>query len=101
MPPESANPAIPTANMSATAMTYSATMTNGQLVFDQPLPFAEGAKVRLEVVPANDEDRELAERQRTAIMKLIEELDALPSEGPDDGFSGSDHDRVLYGDDPA
>lgn len=30
------------------------------------------------------------------LMRLIEEMRAMPCEGPDDGFSGADHDEVLY-----
>ena len=32
-----------------------------------------------------------------AIEEMLMEIDALPLEGPDDGFSGRDHDKVLYG----
>lgn len=29
-------------------------------------------------------------------IRLVREIIDLPIEGPDDGFSGRDHDRVLY-----
>ena len=37
------------------------------------------------------------ERQQSEARKLIAEMVALPPEGPDDGFSGRDHDKLLYG----
>jgi hypothetical protein len=43
-----------------------------------------------------DEDA-LARKQRQAHMEFLREMEALPLEGPDDGFSGADHDRVPYG----
>lgn len=35
--------------------------------------------------------------QSAALMRLLSRMEALPVESPDDGFSGRDHDRVLYG----
>ncbi|MBV5274515.1 MAG: hypothetical protein JZU52_13020 [Lamprocystis purpurea] len=37
-----------------------------------------------------------AER-KTQLDVLLQELDALPSESADDGFSNRDHDALLYG----
>ena len=34
-------------------------------------------------------------------IRLIREIAAMPVQSPDDGFSGRDHDKVLYGDPPA
>ena len=36
-------------------------------------------------------------RQSSEWADLLGELESLPVEGPRDGFSGSDHDRLLYG----
>jgi predicted DNA-binding antitoxin AbrB/MazE fold protein len=53
----------------------------------------EGAAVELTVraeppfVPAD----------AAAVLRFVEEIAALPLEGPDDGFSGADHDKILYG----
>lgn len=30
------------------------------------------------------------------LMQFLDEINSLPVEGPDDGFSGADHDEVLY-----
>jgi hypothetical protein len=35
--------------------------------------------------------------QSAALMRLLNRMEALPVESPDDGFSNRDHDRVLYG----
>lgn len=43
-----------------------------------------------------DAESEIA-KQRRAWCDLLAELSAIPGEGPDDGFSGGDHDRALYG----
>ena len=31
------------------------------------------------------------------ILEALLEIAALPLEGPNDGFSGADHDKILYG----
>ena len=38
--------------------------------------------------------------QSAALARLLDDMAALPVEGPADGFSNRDHDRVLYGDRP-
>lgn len=43
------------------------------------------------------DDADVIRRQQEALEELHEKLDALPPEGPQDGFSGRDHDKVLYG----
>jgi predicted DNA-binding antitoxin AbrB/MazE fold protein len=51
----------------------------------------EGTKVALTI----ETDRALiAPKQLVAALELIA---AMPAEGPEEGFSGSDHDEVLYG----
>ena len=35
--------------------------------------------------------------QQIEIEEMLAEIESLPIEEPDDGFSGRDHDRVLYG----
>jgi predicted DNA-binding antitoxin AbrB/MazE fold protein len=59
----------------------------------EPVPLEDGAAVELTVrcdppfVPAD----------AATVLRFIEEMAALPLEGPDDGFSGADHDKILYG----
>ncbi len=38
-----------------------------------------------------------AEAQRENLLNLIRELESLPPEGPDDGWSNRQHDDVIYG----
>lgn len=66
-----------------------------------PLALPEGAEVALRIVPpahvANVEREERLARQKLAIDKILRDAKELPPEGIDDGFSGADHDSILYG----
>jgi predicted DNA-binding antitoxin AbrB/MazE fold protein len=62
---------------------------NGVLLPSAPLPVADGTEVEL-TVTANGESNSLAD--------ALDEIARLPTEGRQDGFSGADHDHVLYGD---
>ena len=57
----------------------------------QAVSLAEGARVELayETTSPSPDPQELA--------RALDEIAALPCEGPDDGFSGADADRILYG----
>ncbi len=78
-------------------MTFQGKIHNGVVVFDAPVNLPEGTPVRIEVQAERSasKDRLTPEqiRQRKA---MFDEITALPMEGPG-GFSGSDHDKVLYG----
>jgi predicted DNA-binding antitoxin AbrB/MazE fold protein len=81
----------------------------------EPVDLAERKQVSLVVTetgttadkPQIANDDAAIERQREALAPLrtkmdaltaaLEEAENLPIEGPDDGFSGADHDLVLYG----
>jgi predicted DNA-binding antitoxin AbrB/MazE fold protein len=69
----------------------------------QPVDLAEGTQVEVQVptVPPGASAAELSPeelaRQQAAIEQFLAEIEALPPEGPDDGFSGRDHDKILYG----
>lgn len=56
----------------------------------EPLRLPEGARLRLILVnrPGQEKARRAAER--------LSEIAALPLEGAPEGFSGKDHDSVLY-----
>jgi predicted DNA-binding antitoxin AbrB/MazE fold protein len=66
----------------------------------QPVDLAEGTRVEVQV-PAVAPTAELSPdelaRHQAAIAEFLGRMEALPDEGPDDGFSGRDHDRILYG----
>ncbi len=46
---------------------------------------------------AHNESATAVTAQRSAWISILKELDRLPVESPADGFSGSDHDSLLYG----
>ena len=52
-----------------------------------PPPVAEGTEVELIVV---------SQGQSRSLADALDEIADLPAEGPQDGFSGAEHDRVLY-----
>jgi predicted DNA-binding antitoxin AbrB/MazE fold protein len=68
----------------------------------EPVELAEGTQVQVHVPQTEDgataelSPEELV-RQQAAIASMLKEIESLPPEGPDDGFSGRDHDKVLYG----
>jgi predicted DNA-binding antitoxin AbrB/MazE fold protein len=53
-----------------------------------PVPVADGTEVELTVTPSN---------AAGSMAEALQEIARLPAEGPDDGFSGADHDQILYG----
>lgn len=65
----------------------------------EPVELAEGTPVVVQVstVAREELSPENIARQQTAVAEFLAEMKALPDEGPDDGFSGRDHDKVLYG----
>jgi hypothetical protein len=80
--------------------TIEAVYEQGVLRPDRPIDLAEGSRVEIIVLPVapppqpNDEGRY---PEPGSIMDLIAEMAALPLESSPDGFSGEDHDEVLYG----
>jgi len=65
-----------------------------------PLSLPDGAQVELRIETKTVVDSEQQDRlakQRRAIEKILRDAKELPLEGIDDGFSGSDHDSILYG----
>lgn len=72
--------------------TVAAVYENGVLRPSEPLPLGEGEHVEVTVTTSGDAAR------HAELVKALQEIAALPMEGPDDGFSGADHDKVLYGD---
>lgn len=55
-----------------------------------PVPIAEGTAV--EITVSTEAESRATEGGAAALLRIAE----LPLEGPDDGFSGAEHDRVLY-----
>ena len=63
-----------------------------RLLNPESLPLKDGKLVELTVEMADHSGP-----SKSAYEHLME-VAGLPSEGPNDGFSGADHDRILYGD---
>jgi predicted DNA-binding antitoxin AbrB/MazE fold protein len=64
-----------------------------------PVSLADHEVVSLVVMPTQPVDSvdEVLREQRHALREMFEEADSLPLENPAPGFSGADHDQVLYG----
>ena len=57
----------------------------------------EGARVHLRVVEPIRPEGECKKMSQQEMAEFFKKMAELPLEGPDDGFSGADHDKVLYG----
>lgn len=77
------------------SQTVSAVYENGTLILDEPLAVSEGVKIEVLVFLPKDK------KQEKTPAEILSELAALPIEGKTDSFSGSDHDKTLYGEDGA
>lgn len=65
----------------------------------EPVELAEGTQVEVQVpvaAPLAELSPEELARQQAAIIEFLDRMEALPDESPDDGFSGRDHDKILY-----
>ena len=57
----------------------------------EPVSLGEGTPVELFV------DVQPLERPSAPLINALLEIARMPSRSPNDGFSGADHDKVLYG----
>jgi predicted DNA-binding antitoxin AbrB/MazE fold protein len=64
---------------------------NGVLRLREPLPLENGAAVDVVIVTPQ------AANAPSNIAVALAQIAAMPMETDDRGFSGADHDRVLYG----
>jgi hypothetical protein len=75
------------------AQLVTAVVEQGRLRPTTPLDLAEGAEVKLLILPAANPEPAGPRRKPNDILAA---MDALPmEEGPQ--FTGRDHDRILYG----
>jgi hypothetical protein len=75
-------------------MTISGHVENGQIVLDEPVPLADGMKVRVELLPANSERPSEDEQMPTLYERhksFIGIIDDLPSD------FARNHDHYLHG----
>ena len=71
---------------------------HGVLRPDRPIDLAEGARVEIIVLPmVPAQSAENCNPARKNLAEFVAEMAALPIESAPDGFSGEDHDEVLYG----
>lgn len=94
---------MPRCRISSMTRTITAIFDAGVFRPLQPVDLAPGTRVEVElpsetIAAANGDlsPGELA-RQQKAIAEMLAEIEGLPIEEPDDGFSGRDHDKILYG----
>jgi predicted DNA-binding antitoxin AbrB/MazE fold protein len=81
-------------------MTYDIEAIYNDGVFRPLMSIAipDGARVHLRIEEHLPDDSAAAQaRRRAAMDEFLRLAKELPLEGPNDGFSGADHDRVLYG----
>lgn len=83
---------------------FHAIYENGVLRPITPLNLPESAEVEGTVQQANEAGRRVAElsaadlqRQQSALNAMFGEVDTLPQTPRNDGISGRDHDKILYG----
>jgi predicted DNA-binding antitoxin AbrB/MazE fold protein len=79
----------------ALGTTISAIYENGVFRPLEPIELAEGSRVELLIDPPRSSTPPWTDPKKLA--RALEQIAALPPEGPNDGFSGADHDEVLYG----
>jgi predicted DNA-binding antitoxin AbrB/MazE fold protein len=79
-------------------MTYEidAVYSKGTFVPTAPLALPEGAHVHLQVSEGASQSatKMMTAEEKHEFIRMIAEL---PIQGPDEGFSGADHDKLLYG----
>ena len=63
---------------------------NGVFRPTEPVRLAEGTSVEVLISQAETPS------PRPSTADQLRDIASLPSEGPDDGFSGEDHDDLLY-----
>jgi predicted DNA-binding antitoxin AbrB/MazE fold protein len=57
-----------------------------------PVDLAEGTRVEVGLPAQQDQGHDSARWK-----KFLDDMEALPDDSPDDGFSNRDHDRLIYG----
>lgn len=80
-------------------MTYEvdAIYNNGAFVPVEPLEIPEGVRVHLKINEQAGANDPVSKSSRAELDEFLRVAAELPLESPNDGFSGADHDRALYG----
>ena len=71
---------------------------NGVIVLDDAVSLPEGALVQV-IVSSQPDDAgdKMSDIERERVKEMLDRIAAMPLEGPNELFSGADHDRILYG----
>ncbi len=75
--------------------TIEAVYEQGTLRLSRPMNLAEGTRVEVIVIVPQETDHPGLRRKNAA--EIMAEIAAMPMESSTEGFSGEDHDQVLYG----
>jgi predicted DNA-binding antitoxin AbrB/MazE fold protein len=75
--------------------TIEAVYEQGVLRLSRPIDLAEGTRVDVIVIPQPSATNQA---RRTAV-ETAARIAAMPMQASAEGFSGDDHDRILYGGD--
>ncbi len=71
---------------------------NGVIVLDDAVSLPEGTQVEVVVSSqAGDAGDAMSSVECQRVMETVARIAEMPLEGPDEPFSGADHDRILYG----
>jgi len=76
-------------------MVFNAVVRNGSFQPDEPMPYKEGDRVCLNVVPAVETSPKRRPVTHEEAVQLLRGL-AAQSKPVTDGFCGDDHDAILY-----
>jgi predicted DNA-binding antitoxin AbrB/MazE fold protein len=76
-------------------MVFNAIVRNGAFQPEEPVPFKEGERVSLNVLPAVVTKSERRPITHEEAVRIFREL-AAQSKPVTDGFCSDDHDAVLY-----
>ena len=81
--------------------TVEAVYEAGSLRLVTPLELPEGAHVQVTVTSGEDVSNLPLDNRAKISLEVLLAIASMPMENPDDGFSGADHDRILYGENGA
>lgn len=76
--------------------TIEAVYEPGVLRLSRPIDLAEGTRVDVIVIPQTSSPNPTKRTPAEIAMRIA----AMPMQSSAEGFSGEDHDRILYGDQP-
>jgi hypothetical protein len=70
---------------------------NGVIALESGILLPEGTEVVVTVCAGPGEGDSMSEQECRRVREIMDRIAAMPDENPGDHFSGTDHDRALYG----